>query len=74
MTWWMLILQALSLLKCSLLVKWQLGAKRSIRAGGHLAPVEVLPLKLSVMLLSAITNLIILENARTENESLVSNF
>lgn len=64
--------------RCSLLVKWQLGAERRIRSNIG----SSLQLKhhgknclaLSVMLLCAITDLTILENAGTENLSSVFQF
>lgn len=66
------------LTQCSLLVKWQLGAEGRIRANIGSSPQLKHHCKnclsLSVMLLCAITNLTILENAGTENGSSVSNF
>lgn len=66
------------LVQCSLLVKWQLGAERRIRASiGSLLQLKHHHkncLALSVMLFCAITNLTILENAGSENGSSVSHF
>lgn len=69
---------SLPLVQCSLLMKWQLGAGRRIRAN----IVSLLQLKhhhqnclsLSVVLSCAITNLTILENAGSENGFSISNF
>lgn len=82
MTWWTRFskpcLFSSPLVRCSLLVKWQLGAERRIRAniGSSLQLKHHRKncLALSVMLFCAITNLTILENAGTENGSSVFQF